>query len=76
MEKDNLYWVISGWLSRIVSVVVFFGSYYFCITTYGYSFGLGFGWIPSMIAAGLAGLATIFLWPVAAVGILFLMNPG
>jgi low affinity Fe/Cu permease len=76
MDTDNMYWVISRWIGWIVGFVVFLASYYYCITTYGYLLGFGLGWLPSFMAAGLAGLATLFLWPVAAVGIIYLLNPG
>ena len=43
--------------------IVFIGSWIYCIAEYGFLLGVGLGWLPSMIVAGIAG----FLWPVIAI---------
>jgi len=50
---------IYGWGFVITGSIVFVGSYIYCITTYGFLFGVGLGWLPSLIVAFLAAL----LWP-------------
>ena len=46
--------------AAITGTVTFVGSWIYCIATYGYLFGVGLGWLPSIIVANLAG----FLWPI------------
>lgn len=55
------------WVTR---AVVFIGCWIYCIASYGFLFGLGLGWLPSLIAAYL----TAWLWPlaVAAIGALII----
>lgn len=43
-----------GIISAIIAFVVFIGSWIYCINKYGYLFGVGLGWLPSMIVATLA----------------------
>jgi thiosulfate reductase cytochrome b subunit len=40
---------------------------------YGFLFGFFLGWIPALILALLVAVATIFLWPLAAVPLLYLI---
>jgi hypothetical protein len=47
----------------IVVILTFLGSWGYCIAQYGYLMGVGFGWIPSIIVAIVAG----FLWPLILV---------
>jgi len=58
----------------ITAIIVFIGSWIYCIAAYGFLLGVGLGWLPSAIVAAIAGA----LWPliVAAIGalILLLMN--
>ena len=46
-------------------MLIFIGSWIYCITSYGILFGVGFGWLPPLIAASLGA----FLWPVAVLGV-------
>lgn len=46
-------------------VLVFVGSWILCIANYGFLFGVGLGWLPSIIVASLAAV----LWPLIVVGI-------
>ncbi len=46
-------------ITTLVATIVFVGSWIYCVSAYGYLFGVGLGWLPSLIVAGLAAL----LWP-------------
>ncbi len=57
-----------GWYRRgfwITAVVTFFSSWIYCIASYGFLFGVGLGWLPSLIVAPVVGA----LWPLLAVGV-------
>lgn len=55
---------------KITSWIVFIGSWIYCIAEYGFLFGVGLGWLPSLIVAVIAGL----LWPLICIIIfIFLM---
>lgn len=41
------------------ALIVFFGTWIYCASAYGFLFGVGLGWLPSLIVAYIAGL----LWP-------------
>jgi len=45
----------------------------YCAVTYGFFLGFGLGWIPALILALLVAVATIFLWPLAAVAVLYVI---
>lgn len=53
----------------ITFVVVFIGCYIYAIASYGFLFGVGLGWLPSVIIAGIAAV----LWPLAAILIAMLV---
>jgi hypothetical protein len=54
------------------AVLTFICAYIYCIATYGFLFGLGLGWLPSLILATLIGGATVYLWaPALVLGLLF-----
>lgn len=56
----------------ITALITFIGSWIYCIAYYGYLFGVGLGWLPSIIVAVIAGA----LWPLillVIVGIVFLI---
>lgn len=46
----------------LVGATVFLLTWAYCALTYGFLFGFGFGWVPSLIVGGVAGLA----WPLVA----------
>ena len=50
--KDNGDWYTVG--AIVTFGVVFVVSWTYCITTYGYLFGVGLGWLPSIIVAAIA----------------------
>jgi len=60
---DDGYWL--GY--KISWVLIFIGSWIYCIASYGFLLGVGLGWLPSLIVASIGA----FLWQIA-LGILFL----
>jgi energy-coupling factor transporter transmembrane protein EcfT len=60
-----------AWAGLITFVI----SWIYCIASYGFLFGVGLGWLPSLIVAAVAYLLTMLLWgPVALVlGLLFFL---
>jgi len=49
----------------ITAIITFIGSWIYCIATYGFLFGVGLGWLPSLIVAVIAGA----LWPLIVLAI-------
>lgn len=43
--------------------ITFVGSYLYCIVAYGFLLGLGLGWLPSAIVAGIAYVVMRWGWP-------------
>ena len=65
------YIAIGYVLGAVAGVITFVGAYIYCIATYGFLFGLGLGWLPSIILAGIVGWAVVFLWgPAIVIGLL------
>ncbi len=50
----------------------FIAVWTYCAVTYGL-LGFVFGWIPALILALLVAVATIFLWPLAAIVLLYVI---
>jgi hypothetical protein len=50
--------------------VTFIAAWGYCVITYGFVLGLGLGWFPAAICAGIVGWATTFLWGAALLIIL------
>lgn len=65
MDGEGVYWI--GY--RISFVLIFLGSWMYCIYSYGFLVGVGLGWLPSAIAAVLLA----FFWPVVVLGIIFFL---
>ena len=53
----------------ITGVIVFVGCWIYAITAYGFLFGVGLGWLPSLIVAFIAS----FLWPLIVLGLLVIV---
>lgn len=53
----------------ITALIPFIGSWIYCIATYGFLFGVGLGWLPSLIVAVIAGA----LWPLTIVAVAILL---
>lgn len=60
------------YIGIMVGMVVFVTSWFYCVTEYGYMWGLGLGWLPSIFAALLAGWA----WPLVVIGLIWRYWPG
>ncbi len=65
LEESNGYWI--GY--KVCFVLVFLGSWIYCIASYGFLLGLGLGWLPSGILAAVVS----FLWPLFLLGIVLLV---
>lgn len=48
----------------ISAVIIFIGCWIYCTAIYGFLFGFGLGWIPSLIAAWIIS----WFWPVIVIG--------
>ena len=55
------------------SVITFIACWTYCITAYDFVLGVGFGWIPAALCAGIIGWSVFFLWGGA---VLFLVIAG
>lgn len=64
---ENIYWTGTS----ISWVLFFLSAWLYCIVHYGFLFGLGLGWLPSIILA----LFLAFIWPVVA-GLVVLAGLG
>lgn len=62
MQDDNEWYSIGF---NITAFITFVGSWIYCMAEYGFLFGVGLGWLPSIFVAALAGV----LWPLIALGI-------
>jgi hypothetical protein len=51
-------------------VVTFIAAWAYCVMTCGFVLGLGLGWFPAAICAGIVGWATVFFWGAALLIIL------
>lgn len=49
-------------IGGIAAALTFIGAYIYCIATYGFLFGLGLGWLPSAILAGIVFGVVMLLW--------------
>jgi hypothetical protein len=62
-----------GWIcAALTGPATFFAIWIYCAVTFGFLLGFGLGWFPALILALLVTVATIFLWPVAAVVLLYI----
>ena len=63
-----------GWIfAALTGPATLLAVWIYCAVTYGFFFGFGLGWIPALILALLVVVATIFLWPLAAVAVLYVI---
>lgn len=44
------------------ALFTFIGVWIYCVATYGFLLGLGLGWLPAAILAGIVHFAFVFLW--------------
>ena len=63
-----------GWIfAALTGPATLLAVWIYCAVTYGFFLGFGLGWIPALILALLVVVATIFLWPLAAVAFLYVI---
>jgi hypothetical protein len=63
-----------GWIfAALTGPATLLAVWIYCAVTYGFFLGFGLGWIPALILALLVAVATIFLWPLAAVAVLYVV---
>jgi hypothetical protein len=65
----NLGWIFAALTGPATLLAVWI----YCAVTYGFLLGFFLGWIPALILALLVVVATIFLWPLAAVAVLYVI---
>jgi len=65
MENSNNWYQIGFYISF---TILFLGFWIYCIATYGFLIGVGIGWLPSLIAAGILSA----MWPLLIVAALAL----
>jgi drug/metabolite transporter (DMT)-like permease len=63
-----------GWVcAALVGPGAFLAVWIYCAVTYGVLLGFFLGWIPALILGLVATVAMIFLWPLAAVALLYVI---
>jgi hypothetical protein len=63
-----------GWIcAALTGPATFLAIWIYCAVTYGFLLGFFLGWIPALILALFVAVATIFLWPLAAVALLYVI---
>jgi hypothetical protein len=63
-----------GWVcAALTGPATLIAVWIYCVVTYGSLLGLILGWIPALILALLVAVVTIFLWPLAAVSVLYVV---
>jgi len=61
-----------GWVcATLTGPATFLAIWIYCAVTYGFLFGFLLGWIPALILALVVAVAMIYLWPLAAVVLLY-----
>ena len=65
----NLGWIFATLTGLATLLVVWI----YCAVTYNFLLGFFLGWIPTLILALLVVVATIFLWPLAAIAVLYVI---
>jgi hypothetical protein len=66
---SSAYWyqMVGARSGRVAAVCVFVGAYAWCISHYGFLFGLGLGWLSAGILASVTYLAFRYLWALLGV---------
>ena len=58
----------------ITFVIIFIGSWIYAIATYGFFLGVGLGWFPALVIAGLASLFWPLIWLAIAALVVLLLS--
>jgi hypothetical protein len=61
MTKDE-YLAVGICHGAFAGFFTFIGGWIYCVATYGFLLGLGLGWLPSGILAGIVHFTFVFLW--------------
>jgi hypothetical protein len=63
-----------GWIcAALTGPATFIAVWIYSAVNYGFLFGFCLGWIPALILAVLVAVAMIYLWPLVAIAILYLI---
>jgi hypothetical protein len=65
----NLGWIFAALTGPVTLLAVWI----YCAVIYGFLLGFGLGWIPALVLALLVVVATIFLWPLVVVAVLYMI---
>jgi hypothetical protein len=66
-----------GWVcAALIGPAAFLALWIYCTVTYGVLIGFFLGWIPAFILALVVAVAMIYLWPVTAAAIVYLVYRG
>lgn len=71
-DDEDFYWRVGTALGILPALIVLVGSWWYCAATYGFLFGFGLGWLPSLIAGGMTFFAVRLLWGPTALLIVLL----
>ena len=56
-------------IGMISGTLTFLGSWAYCTITYGFLFGFGLGWLPSIILAVIVGFLMTYVWSLVVLGV-------
>ena len=63
-----------GWFcAALTGPATLLAVWIYCVVTYGFWLGFFLGWIPALVLALLVAVATIFLWPLPAIALLYVI---
>ena len=62
-EEAQLYAMVGFGLGGLAWIVVFLSGWIYSSLTYGFLWGFGLGWLPSLIAATILAVLMRYIWP-------------
>lgn len=62
IDHEQPYLAVGAVLGGLAALLVFAGSWIYCVVTYGFLIGVSLGWIPSTILATITLLIVMYLW--------------
>jgi len=63
-----------GWAcAALTGPATFLAAWIYCAVNWGFLLGFFLGWIPAFILGLVVGVATIYLWPLAAFALLYVI---
>lgn len=66
---NEQYKRLSVVVAAVIAVISFFASWIYCIASYGFLFGLGLGWLPSLFVGAIAFGVGFIAWPLILFGV-------